>query len=138
MTPSDDKRAWSPARSAEHHIDLAGPTAGAADLSSITTAFCAMARSKEEDDTAAADAADAERASSMMRKWDLPPRLLCVYHYSNGSASKADGAVGADVTYPQPSSKATPLLVILEEQQLARLLCYASSPEAILARNCPS
>jgi len=35
---------------------------------------------QEEDDTAAADAADAERASSMMRKWDLPPRLLCVYH----------------------------------------------------------
>jgi hypothetical protein len=94
-----------------------------------------MARSKEEDDTAAADAADAERASSMMRKWDLPPRLLCVYHYS---ASKADGAVGADVTYLQPSSKATPLLVILEEQQLARLLCYASSPEAILPRNCPT
>ena len=135
MTPSDDKRAWSPARSAEHHIDLAGPTAGAADLSSITTAFCAMARSKEEDDTAAADAADAARASSMMRKWDLPPRLLCVYHYSNGSASKADGA---DVTYPQPSSKATPLPVVLEEQQLARLLCYASSPEAILSRNCPT
>ena len=113
MSPSDEKRAWSPARSAEHHIDLTGPTAGAADLSSITTscaAFCAMARSEEEDDTAAADAADAERASSMMRKWDLPPRLLCVYHYFNGSASKADGA---DVTYPQPLSKATPLLVIL-------------------------
>ena len=85
-------------------------------------------------DIAAVDAADAERASSMMRKWDLPPRLLCVF-YSNGSARKADGA---DVTYPQPSSKATPLLVVLEEQQLARLLCYASSPEAILTRNCPT
>ena len=126
----DDNRTWSPARSAEHHIDLTGPTARAADLSSMTTsctAFCVMTRSEEEDDTAAADAA-AERASSMMRKWDLPPRLLCVYHYSNGSASKADGA---DVTYPQPSSEATPLLVVLEEQQLARLLCYTSSPEAI-------
>ena len=137
MTPSDDKRAWSPARSAEHHIDLTGPTAGAADLSSTTTscaAFCAMARSEEEDDTADVDAADAERASSMMRKWDLPPRLLCVYHYSNGSASKADGV---DVTYPQPSSKATPLLVVLEEQQLARLLCYTSSPEAILCKELP-
>jgi hypothetical protein len=73
-----------------------------------------MARSEEEDDTTAVDDADAKRASSRMRKWDLPPRLLCVYHYSNGSASKADGA---DVTYPQPSSKATPLLVVLEEQQ---------------------
>ncbi len=62
-----------------------------------------MARSEEEDDTAAIDAADAERASSMMRKWDLPHRLLCVYHYSNGSASKADGA---DVTYPQPGNTA--------------------------------
>ena len=101
-------------------------------MTTSCAAFCAMARSEEEDDTAAVDAADAERASSMM---DLPPRLLCVYHYSNGSASKADGA---DVTYPQPSSKATPLLVVLEEQHLALLLCYASSPEAILARNCPT
>ncbi len=32
------------------------------------------------------------------------------------------------MTYPQPSSKATPLLVVLEEQQPARLLCYTSSP----------
>ena len=91
-------------------------------MTTSCAAFCAMARSEEEDDTvdtAAVDAADAERASSMMRKWDLPPRLLCVYHSSNGSASKTDGA---DVTYPQPSSKATPLLLVLEEQQLARLL----------------
>ena len=87
-----------------------------------------MARSKEEDDTVAVNAADAERASSMMRKWDLPPRLLCVFHYSNGSASKADGE---DVTYPQPSSKATPLVVVLEDskQLLARRSC---------ARNCPT
>ena len=104
-------------------------------MTTSCAAFCAMARSEEEDESAAVNAADAERASSMMREWDLPPRLLRVYHYSNGSASKADGA---DVTYPQPSSKATPLLVVLEEQQLARLLCYASSPEAILARNCPT
>ena len=70
LCPPDDKPAWSPARSAEHHIDLTGPAAGAADLSSMTTscaAFCAMARFEEEDDTAAVDAADAERASSMMR-----------------------------------------------------------------------
>ena len=103
-------------------------------MTTSCAAFCAMERSEEEDDTAAVDAADAERASSMMRKWDLPPRLLCVYQYSNRSAGKADGA---DVTYPQPSSKATPLLVVLEEQQLARLLCYTSSPEAILCKKLP-
>ena len=49
MTPSDEKRAWSPltlspARSAEHHIDLAGPTAGAADLSSMTASCAAFWR----------------------------------------------------------------------------------------------
>ena len=47
----DDKRACSPARSAEHHINLTGPTAGTADSSSTTmscAAFCAMARSKDE------------------------------------------------------------------------------------------
>ncbi len=111
-----------------------------------------MARSEEEDDTAAVNAAHAERASSVMRKlrkWDLPPRLLCVYHYSNGSASKADGA---DVTYsdPHPSSKATPLLMVLKEQQLARLLhflniihpsrkSYSLRPGSCArTRNCPT
>ena len=73
-------------------------------------------------------------SSSMMRKWDLPSCLLCVYHCSNGTASQADGA---DVTCPQPSSKARPLLVVLEEQQLARLLCYTSSPETILCKELP-
>jgi hypothetical protein len=31
----------------------------------------------------------------------------------------------------------TPLLVVLEEQQLMRLLCYTSSPEAILCNELP-
>ncbi len=56
-----------------------GGDGGYAYQTTSCAALCAMARSEEEDDTAAVDAADAERASSMMRKWDLPPRLLCVY-----------------------------------------------------------
>ena len=31
--PTSYKRAWSPVRSSEHHIDLTGPSAGAADSS---------------------------------------------------------------------------------------------------------
>ena len=103
-------------------------------------AFCVMARFEEEGDTAAADAADAERASSMMRKWDLPPRLLCVYHYS---ASKADGAVGADVTYLQPIELAYNATIQQGNcwwRWGSRSWCvyYTPSAEAILSRNCPT